>query len=143
MKIITLSPLRAFLPGEVIAVADEEQATTSKGKTALRYGVVVGTSSESDNTLKRVQIIVKPGVRKMVVSSEIYAFTRSSSTATPGNLLRKRSSEDVSMLVTQKIGGEDDVDVVGPTSGHNENTVNPLDNAKYIQAVEDILSKVN
>ncbi len=144
-KIITLSPLRAFLPGEIIAVADEDEETHSKGKVTLRYAVVVGSSNESDNTLKRIEVIIKPGVRKSFVSSEVYAFVRSSSNPSSERLLRKRSSEDVSMLVpkNKSFDTTSHVGIIGQSEESSDKAVNPLDSSKYIKAVEDILSKVN
>jgi sacsin len=150
-QMITLAPLRAFLPGEIIAFEHKGD----DARPVLKYAVVINTTGEADNTLKRVEILVRPGEKRTVISTEVYAFTRSSAQnmtnisdgpRSPSTLLRKKSSSDSARMIVKKttnssedpsVGGDDKKDGVAPA------TANPLDNVKYIQAVEDILSKVN
>ena len=148
-------------------------------KLRMRYAVVVGTSDESGNTLKHVDLLIGPGgKRKLLLSSSVYSFQTSSSRkndaiGTGSPLRRQRSSDDEFGLLRKvdpfrKRGGggggnkkdirrdDESKGVVGEEEEDNNNNISsniipiesndklrPLDSAKYIKAVEDILAKVD
>ena len=63
----------------------------------------------------------------------------------PSQLLKKRRSSDSTNMIVKKVpGGADDQRSEDQGSNaHSLANTNPIDSSKYVQAVEDILSKVN
>ena len=93
---LMLKPLRVFLPGEIVAieaqdgVSDDQHPETLQmtsdenvrdfSSRKFKYAVVIGTSDENGNTLKRVELITgSRGERSVILSSSIYSFKTSSS----------------------------------------------------------------
>lgn len=96
-EMLMLSPLRVFLPGEIVAIetednvfddqdpetlqmtSDQDAADSIFSSRKFKYAVVIGTSDENGNTLKRVELITgSRGQRSVILSSSIYSFRASS-----------------------------------------------------------------
>ena len=146
-------------PETLQMTSDEDVRDLKFSSRNFKYAVVIGTSDENGNTLKRVELITgSRGQRSVILSSSIYSFKTSSKglmTTKKDNFLKEilhqvknpvsckisdnlsnRKIRLINLLVVQTITL--DLNAVG----RNDDYLQSPGSANYIHAVQDLLAKV-
>ena len=174
---LMLKPLRVFLPGEIVALeaqdgmsdeqhpetlqmtSDEDVRDLKFSSRNFKYAVVIGTSDENGNTLKRVELITgSRGQRSVILSSSIYSFKTSSKRTDDdkegqffkGNASSSKESRFLQNLrqfkqqknTVDKSTGSSNNHAGSERVGRNDDYLQSPGSANYIHAVQDLLAKV-
>jgi len=115
-KLVKFAPLHSFLANEIVAYPDSENN--------LRYGIVLN-SKNSSNELEKIPVKTGPHETQMIPSTKIYIF-------------KSQKVENASVRESK----EEEEEKSNENSTVTQKSI-PVSEREYLDAVKDLLQKVN